>query len=255
MVVTFGPDGGFGHPDHTASCLATVEALRQMDAPPRLLHAKFPMRGERLVDLIVRWLMDQPERFAGTPEFAHALKLFADGTSMLGAAADHIRVDWYPSGSYLIEQGEPATDLFCLLSGSADVVVEHDDGGMEWQHCAGVGSFLGEEGLATGRPRNAHVIAREPVTCLVLSRQTPSWSGGRGAFVSAAAQRAAMLPPSHCNAVPDTFKVDVRPVLAQKVDALAAHRSQYALAPDLLPPSMLEPILGTEHFVVPSLTH
>jgi LmbE family N-acetylglucosaminyl deacetylase len=252
VVVTFGPDGGFGHPDHIASCRATVDAVRQMDAPPRLLHAKFPMRGELIVDLIVRWLMDQPNRFAGTPEFAHALKLFADGSSMLGVAADHIRVDWYPTGSFLIEQGEPANELFCLLSGSADVVLEHDDGGMEWQHSAGVGSFLGEEGLATGRPRNAHVIAREPVTCLVLSSDAPSWTGGRGAGVTAA-QRAAMLPPSHCDGVEDCFMVNVRPALTQKVSALSAHRSQYALEPDLLPPSMLEPILGTERFVVAAL--
>jgi LmbE family N-acetylglucosaminyl deacetylase len=252
VVVTFGPDGGFGHPDHIASCVATVDAVRQMDAPPRLLHAKFPMRGELIVDLIVRWLADRPKRFAGSAEFAHALKLFADGSSMLGVAADHIRVDWYPTGSYLIEQGEPATELFCLLSGSADIVVEHDDGGMEWQHCAGVGSFLGEEGLATGQVRNAHVIAREPVTCLVLSPDAPSWSGGRGAGATPA-QRAALLPPSHCGGVEDCFMVNVRPTLDQKVNALSAHRSQYALEPGLLPASMLEPILGTERFVVAAL--
>ena len=44
--------------------------------------------------------------------------------------------------------------------------------------------------------------------------------------------------------------VDVRPALDRKVAALAAHRSQYALRPDLLPPSMLERLLGTERYVV-----
>ena len=44
VVVTFGPDGAFGHPDHVTSCLATVEAVRGMVTPPRLLHARFPAR-------------------------------------------------------------------------------------------------------------------------------------------------------------------------------------------------------------------
>lgn len=246
VVVTFGPDGGFGHPDHIASCLATVEAVRGMEAPPRLLHAKFPMQGELMVDLIVRWLVEQPKRFAGTTEFAHALKLFADGSSMLGVAADHIKVEWYPAGSYLIEQGEPATDLFCILSGTADVVIEHDDGAMEWQHCADVGSFVGEDGLASGQPRNAHVIAREPVTCLVLASDRPSWSAGRGAGAAAPYAEVAAVEA----AGEDCLVVDVRPMLSRKVAALAAHRSQYALDPDLLPPSLLEPLLGRERFVV-----
>ncbi len=42
-------------------------------------------------------------------------------------------------------------------------------------------------------------------------------------------------------------------VLDRKVAALAAHRSQYAMDPDLLPRSMLERLLGTEHFVVASV--
>ncbi|MET0902716.1 MAG: PIG-L family deacetylase, partial [Acidimicrobiales bacterium] len=253
VVVTFGPDGGFGHPDHIASCLATVEAVSAMAVRPRLLHAKFPMRGQLMVDLIVEWLTSQPRRFAGSTEFAHALKLFADGTSMLGVAADHIKVDWFPPGSYLIEQGEPATELHCLLSGTADVVVEHHDGRMEWKHAAGVGSFVGEDGLASGQHRNAHVIARDAVTCLVLSPDPPSWTAARGAGAPAGPfTRPGELATSP-TAIEDCFMVNVRTTLRQKVAALAAHRSQYALDPDLLPPSMLERLLGTERFVVAAL--
>lgn len=40
VVVTFGPGGAFGHPDHGMSCLATVEAVRAMADSPRLLHAR-----------------------------------------------------------------------------------------------------------------------------------------------------------------------------------------------------------------------
>ena len=34
VVVTFGPDGAFGHPDHVTSCLATLEAVTAMARPP-----------------------------------------------------------------------------------------------------------------------------------------------------------------------------------------------------------------------------
>ena len=247
VVVTFGPDGGFGHPDHVASCLATVEAVRTMAAPPRLLHAKFPMHGQLMVDLIVEWLTSQPHRFRGSPEFGHALKLFADGTSMLGVAADHVRVEWFPPGAFIIEQDEPATELYCILSGTADVVVELDDGRMHRLHTAAVGSFVGEDGLVSDRIRTAHVIARDAVTCLVLAPERPSQSAGRGAV--------APLPsmPSITPVVEDCFMVNVKPTLERKVAALAAHRSQYALEADLLPRSMLDRLLGTERFVVADL--
>ena len=48
----------------------------------------------------------------------------------------------------------------------------------------------------------------------------------------------------------DCFSVDVSTALDRKVAALAAHRSQYATDADLLPRSMLERLMGTEHFVV-----
>ena len=128
VVVTFGPDGGFGHPDHVASCLATQDVVGAMDAPPRLLHARFPRRGDQMAEIIVGWLAEQPDRFHGNLEFAHALKLFADGTNSLGVTADHVRTEWFPPGSFIIEQGEAATELVCILSGDADVAYESCDG-------------------------------------------------------------------------------------------------------------------------------
>ena len=180
-VITFGTDGAFGHPDHVTSCTATFEAARTMDRPPRIVHARFPSREQLLVDELVTWLTSTESRFAGTAAFGHALKLFADGSSMLGFAADHLAVEWFPAGSFVIEQGEPASQLFCILSGSVEIVREEPDGKLERLDVVGTGSFVGEDGLATGRPRNAHVIARDDVTCLVLAPRAMSRSAGRGA--------------------------------------------------------------------------
>jgi LmbE family N-acetylglucosaminyl deacetylase len=256
VVVTFGPDGGFGHPDHVASCRAAAAAVPTMDRPPRLLHAKFPMRGALMVELIVEWLTSLPQRFRGSAEFGHALKLFADGTSMLGVAADHVRVEWYPPGSFIIEQDEPATELHCILSGTADIVVEHDDGSLRCRDTVQRGCFVGEDGLLTRDTHDAHVIARDEVTCLVLSPEQPDRCAARGERASRAFRAASavlgtpVLAPSASGGVEDCLMVDVRPALDRKVAALAAHRSQYALRPDLLPPSMLERLLGTERYVV-----
>ena len=250
-VVTFGPDGAFGHPDHVTSCLATVEAVRGMVTPPRLLHARFPARGPALVEAMVEWLTSHPQRFTGTAAFGHAFRLFADGSSMLGFAADHLRIEWFPAGSFIIEQGEPATELLCILSGTAEIVVEHQDGRMEHRTTTGAGCFLGEDGLASGRPRNAHVIARDDVTCLVLAPEQPSQSTGRGASAVVEPTKASTEPvTAGCPDGEVCFSVDVSTALDRKVAALAAHRSQYATDADLLPRSMLERLMGTEHFVV-----
>jgi CRP-like cAMP-binding protein len=224
-----------------------------MPDPPRLLHARFQMAGPVIVDAIVEWLTAHPERFVGTSSFGHAFKLFTDGTSMLGVSADHLHVDWFPAGSFIVEQGEPACELFCILSGSVVVVIESDDGQMSEQRSFSAGCFFGEDGLATGLPRNAHVIARDDVTCLVLApTQQNDRVAGRGPL--AVVERSATSTASTDRAdVDDGFSIDVTPALDRKVAALAAHRSQYAMEPGLLPRSLLERLLGTEHFVVASV--
>jgi len=252
VVVTFGPDGAFGHPDHVTSCLATVEAVRTMPDPPRLLHASFPMRRRLLLDLIVEWLTSSKSRFAGTAAFGHALKLFADGSSMLGFAADHLKVEWFPAGSYLMEQGEAARELFCILSGSVDIVVETGDGALYRRDTVGAGSFVGEDGIATGNPRNAHVIAREDVTCLVLAPEPRDMSRARGALVTA--HKTTSVRPGDGGGAEGCLTVDVGASIDRKIAALTQHRSQYALDADLLPRSILTSLLGTEHFTVARFT-
>jgi len=117
----------------------------------------------------------------------------------------------------------------------------------------GAGCFIGEDGLASGRPRNAHVIARDDVTCLVLTPGQPNnrvAGRGPGAAVALSDVSTAPAATDHRSALDDGFFIDVTPALERKVAALAAHRSQYAMDPDLLPRSMLERLLGTEHFAV-----
>ncbi len=247
VVVTFGDDGGFGHPDHMASSLATLAAREQVARPPRVLHARFPAQDRLLLDLLVDWLTSGEQRFVGSAGFANALRLFADGSSMLGFAADHLHVEWFPAGSFVIEQGEPPNELFCILSGSVDIVVEDADGRLRKIDTAGAGAFVGQDGLATNRPRNAHVIAVDDVTCFVLAPRGRDLAAGRGAGVILAAT-ADQPGPAPVSSGANDFTIDVQGALDRKIAALVAHRSQYALDAELLPRQVLGPLLGTEHF-------
>jgi len=51
----------------------------------------------------------------------------------------------------------------------------------------------------------------------------------------------------------DTTCIKVDPYLRQKVEAIAAHRSQFPIQPDLLPLSILQALMGQEYFVPVSL--
>jgi LmbE family N-acetylglucosaminyl deacetylase len=250
VVVTFGADGAFGHPDHTVSSLATLTAGQQMANPPRLLHARFPAQDRLLLDLLVDWLTSEEQRFAGTAGFGNALRLFADGSSMLGFAADHLRVEWFPAGSFVIEQGEPPNELFCILSGSVDIVVEGADGELRKVDTAGAGAFVGQDGLATNRPRNAHVIAHDDVTCFVLAPRGRDLAAGRGAGAISSPAAPPRPEPASVSLGENDFAIDVHAALDRKIAALVAHRSQYALDTELLPRQVLGPLLSTEHFTV-----
>jgi LmbE family N-acetylglucosaminyl deacetylase len=250
VVVTFGDEGGYGHPDHMTSSMAVLDARQRLLAPPRVLHARFPPQDRLMLDLLVDWLTSGERRFKGNAGFGNALRLFADGSTMLGFAADHLHVQWYPTGSFVIEQGEPADELFCILSGSADIVVEAADGSLRTVDKAGAGEFVGQDGLATGRPRNAHVIAREDVTCFVLAPRGRNLSAARGTSAVLDQAPAQRPEPAPLSGADHDVAVDVHSAVDQKIAALVAHRTQYALDAELLPRQVLAPLLSTEYFTV-----
>jgi len=200
VVITFGPDGGYGHPDHvtisavtTAACQRAAgpghrpgrTAARPLRRPPRLYYRCFPPGDLLIMERLAAWLTSRPDRFAGTPAFAHALLLLAEAARTLGHIRDHVQVRWYPPGSYVIEQGEAAAELFMILSGEAEVR-EESGGGREQPGRLGVGEFFGEAGLAGHRHRSADVVAGQvrwprpgspPGRC--ARRRTGGVTGGR----------------------------------------------------------------------------
>ena len=189
VVITFGPDGGYGHPDHvTISAVTTAACQRAAGAghgpgravtgpagrPPRLYYRCFPPGDLLMMEQLAAWLTSRPDRFAGTPAFAHALLLLAEAASTMGHIRDHVQVRWYPRGSCVVEQGEATAELFLILSGHAQVWQEGSGGRRERLGRLGVGEFFGY------RHRSADVVAAASLTCLVLSPAPSAKFSGRG---------------------------------------------------------------------------
>ncbi len=271
VVITFGPDGAYGHPDHivigeatTLACtlagdphqfpIQIVDGL-QAFAPARLYHSYFPRSRMLMLETLSKWLVGRQTRSGATSqidptEFVRALLLFTEETTMLNYSSDRIDVNWYPSGFYIIEQGEAAKDLYLILSGQAQAVREDDDGTLEKLSDLGPGTFFGELGLALNQRRMAHVIAQDNVTCLVMSMSEAVLFAGRGsdAAITGGADRGrqgeALIDIGQA-----THRIDVNDYVINKIRAMSAHRSQYPITPDMFSLDMLKELMGYEYFV------
>lgn len=268
VVVTFGPDGGYGHPDHvtisavtTAACqraadsgLRTRTVTQPLPRTPRLYYRIFPSGDLLILERLAIWLTSQPNRLAGTTDFAHAFLLLAEASGTMRHIRDHVEVRWYPPGSYVVEQGEAAVELFLILSGEAEVWQESNGGRREQLRRLGVGEFFGELGIARHRRRSADVVAAASLTCLVLSPAPPTKFAGRGQ----GARLAGALPDARANPAPASgnapagqgvVSYDVSEQVMRKVEALSAYRSQFPFEPDMFPEFLLQEMFGSEYFV------
>ncbi len=243
-VITFGTDGGYGHPDHVAISELTTTASRALardqNQGQRLYHAVFPPRPTSMAEELAHWIAGSGQRSADRAAL-QAITLFAAESATMRLARDDVRVAWFPPAACVIEQGEPADALYLILNGTADALLEHPGGQVTHLQRMQAGDFFGELGLVAGQG-TAHVTARDSLTCLVLSRTPIRPYAGRGAGATSAAEPpAAGLPPGTC-------AVDVTTYLHRKLSALSRHRTQYPIVPSMLPQSLLQSMLGTEFF-------
>lgn len=249
VVITFGPDGFSGHTDHIAVGTAVTAACHELRSTMsiRLFHCHRPRSEMLLRDRLAAWVVELTSRFKGTRDFVRALSVFSREATSLGYAADYINVEWFPAGSYLIEQGEAATTMYFLLSGQVEIRREGEDGEVRVVDHSGPGEFLGEAGIATGRPRNAHVVAVEDVTSLTFLAAAPNKMEGRGAEAALPGARSLASPDLLDPAV--TTCIDVSEFTGQKIRATAAHRTQYPIDPAMFPDSILREMFGLEYFI------
>lgn len=177
VIITFGADGAYGHPDHIAISNAVTEACAETGGL-RLYHSYLPRSRMTMLDRRSTWLVELGTRFKGGTDL-HALSIFAQETTTLGYVGDFVDVLWFPPGSYIIEHGEQATALYLIVSGEVDIV-EVVEGHRRVLRRQGVGEFVGELGVAYGQPWTANVITVDSVTCLAFSFAEPTAFEGRG---------------------------------------------------------------------------
>jgi CRP-like cAMP-binding protein len=245
-VVTFGPDGGYGHPDHVAISEQATEAFRALvrdhDEGQRLYHAVFPPRPTSMAEELALWIVSAGRR-AVEPAALRAIALFAGESTTMRLARDDVRVEWFPPGLYVVEQGEQADALYLILNGIADALREQPDGQVIHLSRMQAGDFFGELGLVADSVRTAHVVALESLTCLVLSRTPVTLYAGRGVATGELGVSSATAAPA------GMCEVDVTDHLSRKLQALARHRTQYPIVSSMFPQRLLEQMLGTEFFV------
>jgi LmbE family N-acetylglucosaminyl deacetylase len=251
VVITFGPDGAYGHPDHVTIGDATTDAFAARRRG-RLYHSHFARSRLLLVDRLARWLVGLEDRFRGPEGFAKVFSLFTRETATLGYAADQINIGWFPPGEYIIEQGEPAKSLYLILSGDVEIAQDQPDGSRHAIRRQGPGEFFGEVGLAGNTTRSAHVIAVDSVTCLVFSYHAATAFEARGTGAADVARPSVETGgDGHGPRIPTgaTTVIDVQDFVDRKIGAIAAHRTQYPIEPEMFPSWMLREMLGHEYFV------
>jgi LmbE family N-acetylglucosaminyl deacetylase len=249
VVITFGPDGFSGHADHIAVGAAVTAACyeRRSAQQIRLFHCQLPRSRMLLRDRLAEWVVELAARFKGPKDFVRALWVFSREASALGYAADLVNVEWFPSGAYLIEQGEVATMMHFLLSGTVEIRREDEDGQVRVVDRSGPGEFIGEVGIATGQPRNAHVVAVDDVTSLTFLAAEFVPQDGRAE--QAQHFRTRSLPSGDQIDAQVSTGIDVSDFVGHKIRATAAHRSQYPIDPMMFPDPILREMFGVEYFI------
>lgn len=86
----------------------------------------------------------------------------------LTEVADKMALERHAPGAVIIRQGDPGDKFYLVREGSVDVIVAGPGGQTRKVAVLGKGDFFGEAALLTGEPRNASVVAREPVQVYTL---------------------------------------------------------------------------------------
>ncbi len=146
----------------------------------------------------------------------------------------------------MVEQGELDKSLYLIVAGHAEVLHEQAAGTLTHLALLGPGEFFGELAIAHDKPRNAHVVATETLTCLVFSPGSPTPFAGRGAtaqptsFTATSTEWSGHMP---------TTCIDISDFVDRKLAAIAAHRSQFPIQPELFPPALVHAMFDYEYFV------
>ena len=146
--------------EERATILMVTHDTRVLDVADRIINL---VDGRIVSDVHV----GQTVRIA---EFLQRCPLFsAQPANMLAEFAERMQREAFAPGETIVRRGETGEKFYVIASGRVDVAGEHD--GVPFSGVSlGVGDSFGEVALLTGAPRNATVVAREPVEVFSLAK-------------------------------------------------------------------------------------
>ncbi len=104
-------------------------------------------------------------------EFLQACPVFAKLTpKTLSETADRMTLEHFAAGAVVTRQGDPGDKFYVIRSGQVEILVDAGAGPKVVATLA-KGEFFGEAALLTGAPRNATVVAKEPLEVYSLGKE------------------------------------------------------------------------------------
>jgi putative ABC transport system ATP-binding protein len=142
--------------EYDAAVIMVTHDFRVIECADRLVH----MVDGRIVSDVV---LHDALRIC---EFLRAVDLFQALTPVqLTAVAEKMTKRHFAPGETIIREGESGEEFFLISDGEVDVVrADHEVASL------GRGEFFGEVALISGEPRNATVVASEPLDTFVLGK-------------------------------------------------------------------------------------
>jgi putative ABC transport system ATP-binding protein len=139
-----------------AAVIMVTHDFRVIECADRLVH----MVDGRIVSDVV---LHDALRIC---EFLRAVDLFQALTpAQLTAVAEKMTKRHFSPGETIIREGESGEEFFLISNGEVDVVrADHEVARL------GRGEFFGEVALISGEPRNATIVATEPLDTFVLGK-------------------------------------------------------------------------------------
>jgi putative ABC transport system ATP-binding protein len=142
--------------EQAAAVIMVTHDYRVVDSADRLVHM---VDGHIASDVVLHDAL----RIC---EFLRAVDLFRSLTpTQLTDVAEKMKKRHFEAGETVIHEGEPGEDFFLISDGEVDVVrADHEVARL------GRGDFFGEVALISGEPRNATILATEPLDTFVLGK-------------------------------------------------------------------------------------
>jgi putative ABC transport system ATP-binding protein len=143
-----------------SSVLLVTHDSRVLESADRIVNV---VDGRIVSDVLVRESVAICRFLSKAPAFAPLAPI------VLAEVADRMRIETYAAGTEVVRQEEPGDKFYVIRTGSVDVRVNEGDM-VRTVATLRDGEMFGETALLTDQPRNATIVAREPLELYALGK-------------------------------------------------------------------------------------